>query len=373
MSTLAMVNMDRCTNPRMSTMRCPDPGCQKLGLAGLLLCGLAFWPSCDNTLDLFGGDPEEALVWCLLDAQDTVHYARVQRSYRPESGSATTAAQDPDLLLFPEGSVSFLLEALDEAGTAVQRWEARRVDAASEGLPKDPGIFADSAHALYRLDAVLDPDTRYRVRFFSPADEDTLQTSFELVDSMVLLYPAAPELDIDYSDTGSFRFEWVNAQGANLYDAFWILRYEEALGGGPWVEKEVRLPLFRNRVHIPDGGATLLREGVNNSRFFSGMRGSGLAPAPPGSRRLLELKVEVAAGGEALYLLYLNNLATLDLGELFITGTYTNLEGALGIVSSRRTLRSGVLNLSVATLDSLACGRFTRDLGFLDASGNPCP
>lgn len=344
----------------------------RIGRVGLLLMGLCVLPACDNSLDLYGGDPEEAIVWCLFDAQDSVHYARVQRSYRPVDGSAFVAAQDPAQLLFPEGSVWLRLEALDGNGVPMLQWDAQRVDAAAEGLPKDPGVFADSAHALYRIDAQLDPSLEYRVRFHSPADADTLQTRFGLVDSLVLFYPPIPSLDLDYSDTGRFRFDWVNAAGALLYDAFWIVSYE-TLEGGFWMEKEVRLPIFRNRVHIPDGGPTLLKEPVETTRFYTGMRGSGLLPAEPGSRRFLGLEVELAAGGEALYLLYLNNLATLDLGELFITGSYTNLEGALGIVSSRRTKRSLPLNLSSATIDSLACGRFTKDLGFLDASGNACP
>lgn len=328
--------------------------------------------ACDNTIDLYGGDPEEALVWCLFDVEDSVHYARVQRSFRPDQGPALTAAQDPDQLLFAEGSVWLGLEALDAENRVLEQWTAYRVDAATEGLPKDPGVFADSAHALYRLNAALDPALDYRLRFHSPADTDTLQTRFGLVDSVVLLYPPLPELDLDYADTGRFKVEWVSAQGASIYDAFWVVSFEQ-WSAGSWVDREIRLPLFRNRVHLADGGPTLLQEAVRTTRFFTGMRGSGLPPAPPGTRRFVQVEVEIAAGGEALYLLYLNNLVTLDLGELFITGTYTNLDGALGIVSSRRIKRSPPLNLSVATLDSLACGRFTRNLGFLDADGQPCP
>jgi hypothetical protein len=341
--------------------------------AALPLTVLALlWAGCANEIDLYGPDPRTPVLWWLLDADDSVHLARLQRTFQSPGQSALVAAGDPERLYFPAGAADLRLEELGADGLVLRAWTAERVDAAAVGAPKEPGPFADSAHVLYRVRARLDDGLRYRVRLWTESGPDTLRATVPLVDTFRLLYPPGGPATVDYADTGRFRFDWVSAGEALLYDAFWVLRYAETGPDGSVAQGEVRAPLFRNRVHEPDGGPVLLSREVFSNAFFTGLRGA-LPPAPPGSRELLGVDVEVAAGGRELYLLYLNNLATLDLSELFITGTYTNLEGALGLASSRRRATARDLDLSVATLDSLACGRFTRDLGFAREGGAPCP
>jgi hypothetical protein len=329
--------------------------------------------ACDNTIDAFGPDLQTPVFWMLLDASDTVHYARLQRSFQAPGQDAFIAAQDPANLYYPAGTVDLRVEALRPDSSVEQRWFLERVDAASEGFPKDPGVFADSAHVLYRFTARLDPERLYRVVLHTPVIEDTLQAIFPLVDSFRIFYPQSTAIDIDYADTGTFRFDWQSAPAGFLYEAYWELQFEElAVGSSEWVEASVRIPLFRNRVHLADQGLVLLQEAVFTTSFFTGLRGR-LAPAEGVQRRLLQVDIICTAGGKELYLLYLNNLATLDLAELFITGSYTNLPGAVGLASSRTSVRYAGLSLTNATLDSLACGRFTGNLGFQRMDGSACP
>ena len=70
------------------------------------------------------------------------------------------------------------------------------------------------------------------------------------------------------------------------------------------------------------------------------------------------------AGGYEILLLYLNNIANSGITELFITEQYTNIEGGLGVFSSRYIMPVENLILSDVALDSLACGRITRHLNF---------
>ena len=344
--------------------------CLPVLMWGLIVLGLT---ACDNSIDAFGPDRQTPVFWMLLDASDTVHYARLQRSFQSPGQDAFIAALDPANLYYPAGTVQLRVEALGPDSSIQQRWFLERVDGASAGFPKEPGVFADSAHVLYRFTAALNPDLMYRVVLHTPAAEDTLRAIFPLVDSFRIFYPQSTTIDIDYSDTGTFRFDWQSAPNGFLYEAYWEVQFEELVpGSSDWEAGSVRVPLFRNRVHLADQGLVLLQQNVFTTSFYTGLRGR-LEPAEGGQRRLLQVDIICTAGGKELYLLYLNNLATLDLGELFITGTYTNLPGAVGLASSRSSVRFASLSLTDATLDSLACGRLTSLLGFQRADGSPCP
>jgi len=247
-------------------------------------------------------------------------------------------------------------------GLEQRSWNLERVIGDSIGLPKETGLFAGEPNVLYRFKTALDPDAEYRLRVerIGPSTEYTARTT--LVKPFPVYYAGNPDVPIDYADTGSFNVLWASAFGGRLYDGFFQVRYEEWQDGS-WQSKTVEYPIFRNRVLLASEGPVLMQVKVQNFIFFTGLR-SSLAPLPPGRRRFTGLDLNILAAGEEVYLLYLNNQALLGIAALYITPTYTNLVGGLGIFSSRSVASSTDLPLTLATLDSLACGGITRSLGF---------
>jgi len=312
------------------------------------------------------------VVWSLLNQQDSLHYVRLQRSFQSEGVSGLVSAGDPNKIYYPADSVR--VELGEWIGGLEQRsWVLERVIGDSLGLPKETGLFADTPNVLYRFRATLNPNAEYQLRVerLGPSTEYPARTS--LVAPFPLYYGNNPDVPVDYADTGSFNVLWASARGGRLYDGFFSLRYQER-GGGSWQNRQVEYPIFRNQVLLSSEGPVLMQVRVQNFIFFTGLR-SALAPLPPGSRRFVGLDLRILAAGEEVYLLYLNNQALLGISALYITPTYSNLQGGLGIFSSRSISTSADIPLTLATLDSLACGGITRQLGFERPEGlvGACP
>jgi hypothetical protein len=328
--------------------------------------------SCSNEIDLFGPAEETPVVWSLLNQQDSLHYVRLQRSFQSEGVSGLISAGDPNKIYYPADSVQ--LELGEWIGGLEQRsWVLERVIGDSLGLPKEVGLFADTPNVLYRFQATLNPNAEYRlrVRRLGPSTEYTARTN--LVAPFPLYYNTDPGMPVDYADTGSFNVLWASARAGRIYNGFFILRYQEHIDGS-WQNRQVEYPIFRNQVLAGGDGPVLMQARVQNFIFFTGLR-SALVPLPPGSRRFTGLDLRIVAAGEEVYLLYLNNQVLLGISALYITPTYSNLEGGLGIFSSRSTSTAPDIPLTLATLDSLACGGITRQLGFErpDGIAEPCP
>ena len=92
---------------------------------------------------------------------------------------------------------------------------------------------------------------------------------------------------------------------------------------------------------------------------------SGLIGRIPG-----KIEIIVVAGGDDLNtFIEVNRPSTSIVQE---KPEFTNITNGLGIFSSRYSKTPFSRQLSVVTLDSLACGQYTNDLKFLDHNGNTC-
>lgn len=324
-------------------------------LAGLILL------SCNNELDLYGSAEDRPVVWCLLNATDSIHYIRVQRSFIPADENALIAAATPGISDYQSHEIRVgVQEWLNEEPG--RYWEAERVDGDSIELIKEEGLFASSPNILYRFKDTLRLNARYQLHIENLIEDSLHLAETGLVGPFPLYFPIDPAVPFNLSDTGRYTIDWLSASRSYLYDAFYEVQYQEEIAG-LWHQRSARIPLFNNRIRLDDGGFELMRSQVRYEVFYTGLR-SALTPAPPQSRRFVQLNLVLTAYGEEVYLLYLNNLSNLGISALFATGIYSNLSGGLGVFSSRGVSRSADILLTAETLDSLACGRFTRPLGF---------
>lgn len=322
---------------------------------------LLLWTSCDNTIDLYGPDVEKPVVWCLLDSRDSVHYLRLQRTFQSDGQNAFISAADPDRIYFPEETINVIVREI-ESGGASRSWVLDRVFGDTLDKIKVPGIFADSPNVLYRFRATLNPDAFYHLEVQREGRDSAYRADTELVQPFPVYYPGGPGTVVDYADTGTYVIQWVSARGGHLYDAQFEVHFRE-FHAGTWSTGSVRIPVFTNLARAESDGFEVMQSEVNNLVFYTGMRNS-LTAAEPGSREFIQLDLLLSAGGQELYFLYLNNLSNLGISALFISSLYSNVSDGVGVFSSRSQTRVPAIHLTPATLDSLACGRFTRHLGF---------
>ncbi len=79
----------------------------------------------------------------------------------------------------------------------------------------------------------------------------------------------------------------------------------------------------------------------------------------------------IDAGGEELFNYFEYNNATLGITEGQISDAYTNVNGGLGILSSRFHKEGLIYPVSVQTRDSIACSVSTSGLNFAPNSATP--
>ncbi len=317
--------------------------------------------SCDNSIDLFGPEVETPVVWCLLDLEDSVHFLRLQRSFQSYGQSALISSQDPDKIYFPDNEVDVFIQEKNGSGVT-RNWVLERVLGDTLDRLKEVGLFVDSPNVLYRFKADLLSDARYELAIKRMGRDSMFKAETSLVKAFPVYYPGGPGTTIDYADTGSYTVQWVSAEGGQLYDGQFELIYEE-FDGTTWQRKRIQYPIFGNKARQEITGFEVLEAKVNNIAFFTGLR-NVMGASEPGTRQFVQLNLFISAGGEEMYLLYLNNLTALGITSLFVSPIYSNISDGLGIFSSRKVSRVNDLKLTTATLDSLACGRLTRHLGF---------
>lgn len=340
----------------------------------LLILTAAVIPiSCSTEFNVNAPFVERPIIWGLLDAKDSLHYLRIQRTFQTD-GPAENGAADPEKIHYPAGALEVELQELVE-GSISRSWFARRVDGNLIDRVKDDGLFATNPNVLYEIDAQLLQELDYRLMVRHLESEKEYEAETSLVGDFDSFFPIQPDFAIDFADTGKFKVQWLSAEMGFLYDAWYELGYVEYEPGGSDTSYEAaRYPMFQNVTFSAGEPFTILETNITNLGFYTGL--SRVLEEPEGTRvrDFRSLHINFGAGGENLYLLYLNSLANLGITELFISPYYTNIDGgALGILGSRSTVRSAPVLLTPSTLDSLACGRFTEDLGFLASNGSSCP
>lgn len=333
----------------------------------ILLSPLLF-SGCDNSVELFSPFSERPIVYSLLDPTDSVHYFRIQRNFGAEGIDALTLAQDPDLLYFPEGRLEVFVDELQNE-QVLRSWELERVDGDTIGLIREEGTFAASPNILYRFKAQLEEGLRYDFRMLK--GDTLISSTTTLVNPFQVFFITLPGASIDLSDTNKLTIEIGTADNGYLYDCWYELFFmEEELASGTSSMEMVRFPVFRNVVRTPESGPGVVDVNFANLGFYTGLR-SVLEPKPGFRRHFQKLEMTVNAGGVELYLQYLNVIANTGLIQDFSTTQWSNINGGLGILSSRREVRLDNILLTPTTIDSLACGRLTGHLGFAPSEFYP--
>lgn len=144
-----------------------------------------------------------------------------------------------------------------------------------------------------------------------------------------------------------------NPSNASVYEVAWMVRYIEQTDSGP-ANLQVLLP------QLSTGQISASLEG---EAFYQDLAGK-LVPLPDGSRTLSGIYLVVVGGSAA----YVELQQVLQAGQ-GITGiqnipAYSNVEGGLGVFTSRYTSNNGPFQLTGESLDSLQYGTYTRLLGF---------
>ena len=338
-----------------------------LFLAAAMLAG------CKEDFDTEAPYKPVTIVYGLLDAADSTHYIRIQKTYSAANASAYIPATNVDSNI--DKSIVVLMRELSKSGKTISETTLSLIDFNLEGIQKKPGIFFDDYNYAYKYEKTLDTSNRYRLVIFHPQTgvKDSVETG--------ILYPLY--FTLGWHEKGStlpgslLMNALLPGQEAMNYAAFGVpagsnicwcmldINYTERnTNTGTTEQKSV--PYYMPFTNHGYGSAFYWE---NPASVFYHALGQHIKQAGPEiERRLIDCDLSAYAGTPEL-----NRYANFDkafqtglAGTSMGTSYYTNIRSsgtALGVFTSITT-KTYLNNSILYSLDSLKKNINTKNLNF---------
>ena len=318
----------------------------------LFSCFLLF-ESCSTDLEVNAEWKETAIVYGLLDVNDSVHYIKINKAFLNEDLNALEIAQNSDSLFIDSLIVTITNLSTDQIYTLVK----------DNSIPKDPGIFANNVNYLYRLDLILDPNQDYRLDISSPKTGKHYTSRTNLVHRTTPLFPN-PTTTFDISAERRFPVNWRTARNAKVYELHLLLYYTEinVLDTNIREEKTINWIVASQLRTTQLTGNQTISETFKGTQWFDFLA-NNIAVDTTVMRRPQKVDFIYYGGGEELDLYLSINQPSLSIVQK--RPEYSNIENGLGIFSSRNTTVLEGLDISDTLKASLKGYEKTRPLNFI--------
>ncbi len=323
----------------------------------LLLCF-----SCRDDFSLQAPFQDIPVVFAYLDAQDPVHYIRLERAVQAEGGDAGAAAGNPEQLYYgPQAAtVTLTNEALNLS------LEMERVDGNAVGLPREAGVFATTPNVLYRVsqsDLRLAGGQEATLTVRRPGEPDAVARTTMLPPVTIIRPTTTVRID-DYRRP--LLLSWEAGDQAAVFSVRFTFYLREFSTADPSQDRDLELVYELDTRYQPDGenrASGQVRFEVNNEAIYQFI-GRSLPVQDGTTRRFDSFDLEIAAAGEEVARLLTLENANAGLTSAQALPRYSNVTNGEGLFTSRTvSTRSGIV-LDDASLDSLSNGQYTRALNF---------
>ncbi len=325
-------------------------------ISGALLA-VIFLSGCENEINLLAPHKEIPLVYCVLNQDDSLHIVRVQRSFAGEA-NALQMATIHDSVYY--SNVQVELEQWTDR-VLIDNFELQEY----YGIIKDDGIFANNPHTLYATDISLNKWSQYKLKVYLPEIDMQLEASTFLVDKLTLIKPSYNQPALSFSDIDqTFEIEWRSAANARIYFLQFRFNYLEI-----FEEDTTKKEAYWSIAHFTsqnDLGGERMETLLQKKQFYRWMP-SKIPAATEGIKRIIPkeaLDIVFTIGGEELYTFI--EVHNADQNPMVQKPVYTNISNGIGLFSARSQQEIKGKALTYASIDSVAHGQFTHQLGFVD-------
>jgi len=173
--------------------------------------------SCKNELDLNAPYKEIMVVYGLLDANDSVHYIKVNRAFTTENQSAYEIAKITDSLYYDSIKVE-LTEV--ETGKII-------VFNKDYSVEKDSGIFANTTNIVYTSSEKLKNTYTYKATVTNLISGNQTSATTNMVRDPLPVSPSYTSSYYTLDTAKQFQLIFNTAINAEIYDASMMLFWEE--------------------------------------------------------------------------------------------------------------------------------------------------
>lgn len=336
-----------------------------------ILATTLLFSACSTDLDVIGDYKETMVIYGLLDQAQDTQYVKINKAFLG-AGDAFTYAQIKD-------SVQFV-NALNVVITRIKNGAViGSVTLSPTNKPKDTGIFysPDQANAIYSFSSAANPgflntDSKYELTATNSETGTVATATTSLIsDISGFTNPVASGTTFSFVATGTvaipnypFNILWTSAKDARLYQVILRLHYTDstATGGNDSLTLDYTLPVIKT--DNINGGLNLAI--YMKGRDFIKYIGNTLTDYPGLIRRKAgKVDLLLVAGSDELS--NFMDVNTPSTGIIQERPEYSNITNGLGLFSARLNRTPVSRPMDGTTIDTLACGQFTKNLKFLNS------
>lgn len=325
----------------------------------LILCSIlaasaaVILTSCDTSIDINSTNQDVPIVYCVLNSADTVQYVRIQKTYLIDQAALETPP-DQDSMLFT-----------GEVVVTMERWSGGKVMetirfAPTNEIPKDSGFFPYQKNILYKAKMKIVANQVYRLYIYLGSKEKVLYAEASSLGKLQVIDPLPiKERKISLYPGNNYTCRWEQVANAGVYQIAIRFNYKETVNG----ETKIKYLDWPQAFASPGTDVDYLSNDISGTRFMHVLEenltaGTGIV------REAIGVDFQIISGG--LEMKYYIESTSPSEGALMEKPVYSNITNGIGLFCSIARISVPNLLLSTVTVDSIAYGQFTRNLGFLD-------
>ncbi|MBW7867939.1 MAG: DUF4249 family protein [Brumimicrobium sp.] len=332
----------------------------------LLILGIVCLVGCKTKFSVNGEYVEKAVVHFLLDQGEEYHFLKLNRTFLKE-GNAMEFAKEPELSYF-DNVVAVVKEIKN--GVVSRTWTLKDTTITN----KESGAFYAPEQKLYYFKSNnLDDNAIYRLEIDVDNGNHKITGQTKLVKGISIKYPQ-PNQSFNFADNNVEQngykgtpISFNKSVDGALYKMQLKIYYKEYnLSGDEDKTLLWDLGTVKNE-DLSGANPTIVAEGKGFYEYLSKK-----IPNDPNvyRRTLTAMEIILTAGAPDLYTYMLTNEPTSSLAQT--KPTFSNVDGALGIFSSRVTIKQfkpvyiapQTRCLNMNSTKELCQGSYTQNLNF---------
>lgn len=187
----------------------------------LVLITLASVVSCDNDLDIIADWKDIPVVYGILNAQDSVHYVKLNKAFLGQ-GDVISMAQEFDSLHYNQEEVGLrLIEYRIAAGQYIET-NFIEMEPTFNSVKPEEGIFSAPDQIIYKSDASINNERYYSAHVYDKSSDTVIASNQLPIDvlSPIQIIKPNPASALNLIPNGNYpvTVEWPPLEGAALYE-----------------------------------------------------------------------------------------------------------------------------------------------------------
>jgi len=313
-----------------------------------LLC----FAACDESIDITGRVQPIPVVYCFLSPDDSIQVLRLSKTF---GGDADTTGLPPD----PEDMVYNPVPEIFLAGDILPEMQQFYPCKQNQNISKDSGWFPMTGAQVFEAKCKIQPSTRYTLLLYFK-DESRIvfaETVSPASDFKVIDPIPVPGREVDLFSGRDYYIRFNPVANAHIYQTKVEFIFDE-IRLGERTRRSVYVQLVPD--FIENLAPLFVEQRFSAAEFYRAVT-SSVYSDPEISRIPVGFTFHVACGGYELATYVKSQTVINSFSEI----DYTNLSNARGLFSFIIHRKIENLPLSRWTIDSLAFGERTKNLGFL--------